>query len=293
MSNPFFNLTKRFPNTQLPSANKPVFLLSSIWRSGSTVLQRTISTDPSIQMWGEPYADCNLIASLSRSAMALTQTGWPTDRHFLDSESIRENPESYFIANWYPPMQAMVESHRAMLDRLFRQPAQEMNKDRFGIKFVRLSLEEMHYLQWLYPDAKFLLLVRNPWDCWRSYKGYNWMYRWPKGQVTTVKQFAKLWEKQTRELLSHPQTDSVRVLRYEDFLHDEFQWDHLRDFCELPNITQKALEKRISGVNVQPQPITDADCAILQQVCGSVAGQLGYRGLKDTNTDMCLGDWRQ
>ena len=70
----------------------------------------------------------------------------------------------------------MVESHRALLDRLFKQSAVELGKERFGIKFVRIGLEEMHYLEWLYPDAN--VLFRNPWDCWRSYKGYNWMYRW-------------------------------------------------------------------------------------------------------------------
>ena len=179
-----------------------------------------------------------------------------------------------------------------MLDRLFKQSATEMGKDRFGIKFVRIGLEELHYLEWLYPDAKFLILFRNPWDCWRSYKGYNWMYRWPKGRITTVQQFAKLWEKQTRELLSHPQSDQVRALRYEDFLHPEFNWDRFRHFCELPALNQSALEKRITGVNVPPQPITDEDCQVITKICKHLTGPLGYRGLKDTNTEISIGEWR-
>ena len=146
MHNPFLNIAKRFPLEPLPSTGKPIFILSTIWRSGSTALQRTLVTDPSIQVWGEPYADSNLITSLARSAMALTQPNWLQPGHFLDSKDIRENPESFFIANWYPPIQAMFEAHRAMLDRLFKQTATAMGKDRFGIKFVRLSLEEMHYL---------------------------------------------------------------------------------------------------------------------------------------------------
>ena len=39
-------------------------------------------------------------------------------------------------------MQSMYESHRAMLDRLFKQSAIELGKERFGIKFVRIGLEE-------------------------------------------------------------------------------------------------------------------------------------------------------
>ena len=293
MSNPFLKISKRFPLPPLPESNRPIFILSSIWRSGSTALQRTLVTDPSIQVWGEPYADTNLIPALTQSAMALTQNTWPQERHFLNHKKIKERPEQFFIANWYPPMKAMVEAHRAMLDRLFQQSANEMGKERFGIKFVRISLNELYYLQWLYSDAKFLILVRNPWDCWRSYKGYEWIYRWPKGKVTTVQQFAKLWEKQTRELLSHPQTESIKALRYEDFLQPDFNWEQLRAFCELPNIRKDALEHRISGVNVPPQPITEADCQVIEHTCGSLASQLGYRGLKDTDTTMQIGTWRQ
>ena len=225
--------------------------------------------------------------------MALTQRNWPQEGNFLHQKEILDNPEQFFIANWYPPMKAMVEAHRAMLDRLFKQSAEDMGKERFGVKFVRLSLDELFYLQWLYSDATFLILIRNPWDCWRSYKGYNWVYRWPKGQVKTVQQFAKLWEKQTRELLSQTQTDSVKVLRYEDFLQSDFQWTLLRDFCELPGIRKDALEHRISGVNMPPQPITDSDCLKISSICGTLASQLGYRGLKDTDTTMQIGTWRQ
>lgn len=293
MPNPFWNIAKRFPLPPLPESNRPVFILSSIWRSGSTALQRTLVTDPSIQIWGEPYADTNLLPALTQSALALTQPNWPREGHFLNHKKVHDNPEQFFIANWYPPMKAMVEAHRAMLDRLFQQSAHEMGKERFGIKFVRISLNELYYLQWLYSDAKFLILVRNPWDCWRSYKGYEWIYRWPKGKVTSVQHFAKLWEKQTRGLLSHPQTDLVKVLRYEDFLQNDFNWGQLREFCELPNIRKDALEHRISGVNTPPQPITDADCLNISQICGSLASQLGYRGLKDTDTTMQIGTWRQ
>lgn len=293
MPNPFLQLAQQYSLLPLPNANAPIFLLSTIWRSGSTLLQRTIASDHSIQIWGEPYSDSSLIQMLTQSALSLTQPNWPTERHFLNRAEFQENPEEFFIANWYPPMQSMVEAHRAMLDRLFNQSACDLGKQRFGAKFVRLSIKEMYYLQWLYPDAKFIILVRNPWDCWKSYKGYQWMYRWPKGVIKTVQQFAKLWEHQTRELLSEPPLASVRVLRYEDFLHPDFAWDTLKDFCELPNINPATLNKRIKGVPQEPLPITTEDCQTIQQICGGLASQLGYHGLKETDTSGAIGDWRQ
>ena len=147
MTNPFLNITKRFPLDPVSSANKPVFILSTIWRSGSTALQRVLISDPSIQVWGEPYANTNLIPMLAQSSMALTAPDLPDSRHFINLQVIRDNPENYFIANWYPPLQAMFESHRAMLDRLFKQPTEEMGKQKFGIngsfRFTRDAVSAM------------------------------------------------------------------------------------------------------------------------------------------------------
>lgn len=288
MSNPFKRIDERFGLEPLPSGNKPIFVLSTIWRSGSTLLQRTLCTDLDILMWGEPYADCNLLASMARSAMALTQDEWPSSDHFATGiEHVFAQPENYFIANLYPQTSYLRDGHRALLDRTFSDSAKAKGRERFGIKFVRLGLEEANYLEWMYPDAKFIFLVRNPWDCWRSYKGYAWTYRWPKQVVSKVGQFAMLWKKQTSELLQFTGENSM-ILRYEDFLKDDFDWDGLREFTELPNITKKALEKKITGVRIEPLAVDELDVAVIQKICGPLANQLGYLGLKKTNLDIQL-----
>ena len=285
MSNPFKHIDRRFGLEPLPSGNKPVFVLSTIWRSGSTLLQRTLCTDPDILVWGEPYADCNLFTSMARSALALTQEKWPSPSHFaIGIEHVFDAPEEHFIANWYPHISYLREGHRALLDRTFSDSATARGRERFGAKFVRLGLEEANYLQWMYPDAKFIFLVRNPWDCWRSYKGYVWTYRWPKQVITKVSQFAMLWKKQTSELLQFSGGNSM-VLRYEDFLKDDFDWDGLREFTELPNITKKGLDKRITGITLKPQPVSELDLVTIEKICGPLANQLGYVGLKETKFD--------
>ncbi len=283
MLNPFLLIDKRFGLQPLSDANKPIFVLSTIWRSGSTLFQRTLCTDHNILIWGEPYADCNLFASLSRSAMALTQKNWPAPGHFAAGfEKAFEKPEEYFIANLYPPLDALRKGHRALLDTTFAVPAKQKGRERFGIKFVRLSLEEAQYLEWIYPDAKFIFLVRNPWDCWRSYKGYNWKYRWPKQTISKISQFAMLWKKQTSELLQFSSRNRMWI-RYEDFLQPDFDWARFRDFCELPNITSKALDHKLKGVNARPLPVDDQDILSLNKICGPLANRLGYSGLKQTD----------
>ena len=282
--NPFLTIDQRFELKPLPPANQPIFLLSSIWRSGSTLVQRTLATDHDIMMWGEPYADCNLLSSLSRSALALTQDHWPTMGHFARGmPQVFANPEDHFIANLYPDIEYLRIGHRAFLDQTFWKSAEAHKRNRFGIKFVRLGLQEAQYLQWLYPDAKFIILIRNPWDCWRSYKGYQWLYRWPKQLVYKVEQFSLLWKKQTTDLLQF-EGNQYR-LRYEDFLREDFDWAGLREFTGLENISRRALDKKITGVNQKPLPITEQDQVVVQKICGQLANQLGYLGLKETDAN--------
>ena len=285
MANPFFSINQRFSLEMSPPANMPIFILSSIWRSGSTALQRTLCTDKDILVWGEPYSDCNLFGSLSRSAMALTQSHWPTLGHFPQDAIIYDQPEKFFIANLYPHISHMQKAHRTMLDTLFCYPAKEKGRERFGMKFVRLGKEECEYLEWIYPDAKFIVLIRNPWDAWKSYKGNNWMYRWPKGVVQTADQFAKLWLKQTEELLAFTPTieNNILKIRYEDYLKPNFDWDNLRAFCALLNISpEQSLEHKITGVQVAPNPVTEEDNQTIATICGKLANPLGYLGPQNT-----------
>ena len=69
-----------------------------------------------------------------------------------------DNPEEYLLPigiHQCNPCGELI----VMLDRLFKQSAIDLGKERFGIKFVRIGLEEMHYLEWLYPDAVSSLII--------------------------------------------------------------------------------------------------------------------------------------
>ena len=52
---------------------QPIFIFAAIWRSGSTLLQRLLCSDPSLILWGEPYTDTDLLPRLARGAKALLQ----------------------------------------------------------------------------------------------------------------------------------------------------------------------------------------------------------------------------
>jgi len=286
MNNPYFAFDVKCDLPQLEKSCEPIFLLSSIWRSGSTLLQRSLCTDDSIFVWGEPYADCNLVFSMSQSAKALLQDRWPSAENYAwPCPWVFDAPHEHFIANIYPEPAFIRGAYRQFFDHLFLEGAKFKGYSRFGAKFVRLGLDDSYFLQWIYPDARFLFLVRNPWDCWRSYKGYRWKFRHPKPPVVTVQQFATLWQKQTSELLQY-QGGNSGWIRYEDFLQPSFDWDRLRKFCSLPNITTAAREKRIMGVHHEPTPVEPEELDVVSYICGGLANQLGYFGLKQTDIEM-------
>ena len=75
-------------------------------------------------------------------------------------------------------------------------------------------------------------------------------------------------------------------IRYEDFLQDDFDWERLKEFCELPNMTKEALDVRIMGINRQPEPIEEEELEVLSYICGGLAKELGYFGLRQTDLSL-------
>ena len=118
--NPYLVFDQRYDLEPSEDNIRPIFLFASIWRSGSTLLQRTLCTDSSLIMWGEPYAQLGLITSFAENAKCLYKTQWPAPKNWLfDVEEWYENLSEHFIANLYPKPRFLRESYRAQLDHLF------------------------------------------------------------------------------------------------------------------------------------------------------------------------------
>jgi hypothetical protein len=46
-------------------AEAPIFLLSTGWRAGSTLLQRILVTDPRLLLWGEPMGEMTIVSRIT------------------------------------------------------------------------------------------------------------------------------------------------------------------------------------------------------------------------------------
>ncbi len=274
MDNPFRAIDERFSLEPLPGANRPVFLLAAGWRSGSTLLQRLVVSSGDVLVWGEPYGRAGVIPALTR-AMSSFRPEWPAPAALAPASPVPGRAlADHWIANLYPEPEALRAGLRALTDAWLQAPATARGFARFGLKEVRLSVAEGMLLQWLYPDARFVCLVRNPWDAWSSMKGGVWVLRFPDQVVNRVEAFAQVWSTLWRSLRAWDD-EAVLHVRYEDLRDPDVSLDGLAEHVGAA-IDPTVRDKNLRGLARPPTPLTDAEIEAIEQSCGSLAHAAGY-----------------
>lgn len=209
----------RFPEAFGRSGEAPVFLLAAGWRSGSTLLQRVLMSSGELMIWGEPFARAGVAQTLLSQFRAFTDE-WPPPEYFIDN--FGDALESQWIANSYPGPERLIAAHHAFFTELLAAPARARGHSRWGLKEVRLGGAHALYLKRLFPDARFIFLIRDPYAGFASFRHYikSDFLAWPDLPVHSAADFGRLW----RSLVSGfervcPLVDGL-WLRYEDYLAD-------------------------------------------------------------------------
>ena len=253
----------------------PIFVLAAGWRSGSTLLQRLVCSSGEALIWGEPYGRSGLVPAMTRATITL-RSNWPAEESMAPMEGLEGLSEGW-IANLYPPPTAMVQGFAAMMDAWLAEPARDRGFARFGMKEVRLQAMDAGFLEWLYPDARFLFLVRNPWDAWSSCKGATWFVQWPNRKVSSAPEFAALWKAIVASFTRWP-TDNALLVRYEDLRQPSFDLEQIRAHCQLERLDSAPRDKVIRGMAKPPIPLDPLEVRQIRQIAGELATTFGYSG---------------
>jgi hypothetical protein len=258
-------------------ADQPVFLLAAAWRSGSTLLQRLVMSDPRMLMWGEPYANCDLLGHMA-SSLRIFRADYPTDEWFIGSgkPGDREGLTEQWIANLYPEAVDLIGAHRALFNRLYGAPARMQGYERWGLKEVRYGIEHARYLRFLFPRARFLFLYRSPYASWRSYRIWrNWYYRWPDRPIYTARDFGALWRELVEGFLAGAEEVGARVVKYEDLVAGRTDLADVGRYLGL-DLRSEVMAQKVEGRGVRPDPVPVSEARLLRRAIGPVAERLGY-----------------
>jgi len=265
---------RRFPTARSTAEDDPIFVLAAGWRSGSTLLQRMLIHR--CLVWGEPYGHSGLIDSLFEPIRAITSS-WPEPGHFYEGEQSAELA-ARFIANLYPSPQDLLNSHVSWFHSLFAEPAKRAGFPRWGLKEVRLSADHAVYLRWLFPRAKFLFLIRNPYESFCSYSarrraGLLWYKKWPS-EPMYAGSFGKHWRDLADSFLGLQDAVDGIVVRYDQLCVGDLR--PIEEYLGLELLRDAATVKPSDGGPTRLDEIEPAELIELDREVGSLAASLGY-----------------
>jgi len=239
----------RTPDSPDEDREAPIFLLSTGGRAGSTLLQRILVTDSRVLLWGEPLAQMGLIPRITEAVSG------SVDPHHMQEWRKSDNPASSSLpTSWinilFPPGDDFRSALRSFFDRWLSQPAKELGYSRWGFKEVRLGAAEAILLHWLYPNAKFLILSRHPYDCYRSLVDSNWHVCWDRYSNTVMNSavsFARIWSQMAESWSQLPQGFPCMFIRYEDLTSGNFDFRKLESWLGIEIKENVALSLRLGG----------------------------------------------
>lgn len=225
-------------------SERPVFLLSTGWRTGSTLLQRILVTDSRLLLWGEPLGRLALVPRLTESLCAIS-ADWPPSDYWIGERP--EEMTSSWIANLYPTVGDMRAALQDWMVRWLAVPARARGRRRWGLKEVRFSAAEACVLRWLFPGAVFLVLVRHPLDAYRSAMHSKLWYRWPDWPIDCAAAFARHWNRLALSWLQVPEDFGQLTIKYEDLAFGRVDFESLEKAMGLKLDAEQALSAQVGG----------------------------------------------
>ena len=256
---------------------RPIFILATGWRCGSTLLQRLLCSHPDIHIWGENRGICTALQQLHQQLERLE----PLSE--LAAAEFAARGANGWIAMLNPSSDRFLAGVAALLECYFGEAVREMGKSRWGFKEVRHGAETVRFLNRVFPDASFLLLVRDPRACLASARATA-VPQQTKGLLAEVGEpgvFLEHWRAIASSFLDAPEARrSAMTLRYEDIVAEPDSFvGRLADFLEVPasGFCREVFDVRRRGWLEHAPRLTTHDLACLAEAdLWTVAERFGY-----------------
>ncbi len=255
----------------------PIFLLATGWRSGSTLLQRILVTDPSVLLWGEPLGEMAMLSGMA--GMLARLSTFPELKQLCtpDEAPFSALPTSW-IATLFPPGKDLRRGLQSLLTQWLGESARQRGFSRWGFKEVRLGAAEATFLHWLYPKAKFVLLSRNPYDCYRSLADSGWHHLYhsrPEIRIDSAAGLARHWNRIALSWSELPEDFPAFRVRYEDLIGGRVDFRKLESWLGIEIREDVALSVSV-GSTARRRRVGWCERLIISREAATGMRSLGY-----------------
>jgi hypothetical protein len=251
--------------------DRPVFIFAICWRTGSTLLQRVINASGQIFIWGEP-------AFLPEAAALFNRLQDYLGRVEHNREKAFQGKVGAWIPVVSPPPERAVNAFRVFFDELYARETSDRGMNRWGFKEVRSqAVSHIKLLREIFPHARFIFLVRDPYDTYKSVKGKKFFSRF-KDPFQPV----KIWNKNAIEFLRDKEIEEICLLvRYEELIQQSQDNHQLLEKIAL-HIQIEISGKMFQEIGSQTDPsgagthLDEDEIRVISGIVENSAQQLGY-----------------
>jgi len=196
----------------LRRAHRPLLITSAISRSGTTVTQSLVNSDPASVIYSEDGALLNLLVQLH------ARIEFHSVRHVLfeRERALYLEDSGAWLRALSPPVPLQISAaYRAAFDLLGPpiMDAGELGKSRWGMKKPGLAPDHEAALRFFLPLTRTVFLYRPLLDVYRSFKSYSAERLGPPASDTCVS-YAQSWLNGCRAWLAAEPRDEVMLIDY-------------------------------------------------------------------------------
>lgn len=260
---------RRKGKTQKPGP--PVFIFAASWRTGSTLLQRVVNASGEVFVWGEPGFLPEARGLFVCLENYLMQVKWRREDGF--GEAVGK-----WIAVVSPDPKRVKDAFLSFFEDLYNKETISLGRARWGFKEVRANaVAHIRFLQTLYPKARFLFLVRDPWDMYQSVKGKKF-----HANFENPLQPVHVWRNNVSEFLDDSELqESCLLIRYEELVkqtHENNDLLHkIADHLGISICGKMFLELEArTDPSGDTFPLVKDELTSVTRIAGDAAKRLGY-----------------
>ena len=199
-------------------SQQPVFILACSPRSGSTWLQRIITSTREVMVWGESgyLFPWGVLWSPGEANDKAVLNHFAYESHYKAKDLIyfREKKADMWMAVLNPTFEDAFHGHKIALKEIYGKAAKKEGYERWGMKETAWSNATVHFLSSVFPKAKVIFLTRKFEDSWWSRFHYQVVQN--ATHENDINIWCEAWIKQHNLALEFVDKLNAKIIHYED-----------------------------------------------------------------------------